>query len=242
MSAGRVFQEVLRRLSRIDLPDVARTDVLQALEMGRSGPHQFFYDAALEAGLPRDVALPRCAAVFLAYTAGQLADDLADGDCTYLEDATRTGPSVQYLLQCLFYAGMCEAGATPATVAAVARELAVGTGIQQVEVRTTTWTKPLAQDVATGLAGRQVAAFLTFLWEGTPLEAQAASVGEPLGVSAHIATDARTRDERYWGLPESDRRSVLEWARNAANAVRASGLQSVLPVLAFIDDALAEAR
>jgi hypothetical protein len=85
VSSGRVFQEALRVLLETPLPGVARDDVLAVLEANRSDLLQLFFDAAREAGVERDAALRRSAAVFFWYASGQLADDLADGDCEYLE-------------------------------------------------------------------------------------------------------------------------------------------------------------
>src|SRR5690349_9730988 len=108
MSGGAVFQEVLRRVMRLELPDEARRDVLAALDAAQRHPvTQLLYEAAHEAALPREAMLARAAGVFCTFAAGNLADDLVDGDCTYFDaahPATRIAPTVQFLLQNLAFA------------------------------------------------------------------------------------------------------------------------------------------
>src|SRR5690349_2356474 len=104
MSAGSLFQQALRTLGRLELPESAQRDVLGALEAARKkGPLALLYEAGAEAGLARDELFHRALAIFFAFCAGSLADDLIDGDCDYLETPIRVGPSAQYLLQNLSF-------------------------------------------------------------------------------------------------------------------------------------------
>jgi len=109
MSAGAVFQEVLRVFNRQHLPEVSQLDVLAALEAGRPGPLAFLYEAGVEAELPRQQLFTRAVAIYLNFCAGNLADDLIDGDCTYLSEPFRLGPCVQFILQNLFFHVLAEA-------------------------------------------------------------------------------------------------------------------------------------
>ena len=62
MSGGVVFRRALSILAEYDLPEVATSDVLAVLEHNRPGLLDFSYDASMEAKVPREVALDRCAA------------------------------------------------------------------------------------------------------------------------------------------------------------------------------------
>lgn len=241
MSSGRVFQEALRVLLETPLPNVARDDVLAVLEANRSDLLQLFFDAAREAGIERDVALRRSAAVFFWYASGQLADDLADGDCDYLEEPLRTGPSAAFLLAHLGYATLALAGVGGAALADAARELVIGTGPQHLEVRAQHWDAALFREVGSGIAGRQLAAYLRVLWAGTALEDRALAIGFDLGVAAHVAADVRTGDERFHGLDASERREILDWAQDSIARARAHGLVSIEAALRGFEPALERA-
>ena len=241
MSTGRVFQEAVRILLQTPLPDVARDDVIAVLRANRSDLLQFFFDAAREAGVELDGALRRAAAVFFWYASGQLADDLADGDCTYLEEPLRTGPSAAFLLAHLGYATLIESGVGADALADAARELVRGTGPQHLEVRAKHWDAALFREVGSGIAGRQLAAYLRVLWATTPLEGRALEVGFDLGVAAHVAADVRTGDARFHGLDAADRREILAWAQAAIARARAHGLASIDAALRGFEPALAKA-
>jgi hypothetical protein len=233
-----VFQEALRILLEASLPDVARDDVLAVLEANRSDLLQLFFDAAREAGIERDAALRRSAAVFFWYASGQLADDLADGDCDYLEEPLRTGPSAAFLLAHLGYATLVETGVDAAALAEAARELVRGTGPQHLEVRARSWDAALFREVGSGIAGRQLAAYLRVLWANSALEARALEIGFDLGVAAHVAADVRTGDPRFHGLGAAERREIVAWAQAAIARARAHGLASVEAALRGFERAL----
>lgn len=242
MSAGRVFQEALRVLLETPLPVVARDDVIAVLEANRSDLLQFFYDAAREAGTPSDPALRRSAGVFFWYAAGQLADDLADGDCDYLEEPLRTGPSAAFLLVHLGYATLQQAGVDAAALGASARELVCGTGPQHLEVRAQRWDAGLFREVGSGIAGRQLAAYLRVLWTDSVLADRALEIGFDLGVAAHVAADVRSGDPRFHGLTPDDRREVLAWGQAAIVRARGHGLASIEAALRGFEPILAKQR
>jgi hypothetical protein len=242
VSAGSVFQEAVRHTLCIAVPEAARRDLLAVLESNRSGPLQFLFDACVEAGLPRIAAAERAGAVYLCYCAGQLADDLADGDCDYLELPARVGPGAQFLLQNLFTTRLVALGIPPGVLADAARDLAVGAGEHSVEVRTTEWTAELAMQVAAGIAGCQISAYLRLLWCGTALEKEAGDLGWHVGVAAQVATDVASGDVRFHGLAPADRGALLARARASADRARARGLACVDAFLRFADPILREAR
>jgi hypothetical protein len=241
VSAGAVFQEALRALRRYGLPEEAERDVLVALEAGRPGPLALLYAAGSEAGLGRTVLLRRSAGLFFCSCAANLADDLADGECTYYAEPSRVVPGVQFTLQSLCFATLARAEVPAPVLAEAADAMVVASGLQVLEVHTSSWTAPLFQRVTEGISGKQWALYLRVLWEGTALAERASAVGHHLGVAAHVAEDIRSGDARFHGMPEEDRRAVLAWARSAAQAVRQEGLRcldavlrTVEPVLAFV--------
>jgi hypothetical protein len=242
MSGPAVFQEALRLLCQQQLPPVAHSDVHAVLEFHRqSAPLQFLYDAGLEAQLPNDAIIARSGAIFLCYCAGQVADDLADDECTYLELPSQTGPVAQFILQNLFFGALLDAGLPSAAVSAAASDLVRGAGPQHIEVRTKTWTLARAQQVAEGISGCQFSAYLRLLFHGTPLEGRAPAVGRALGLAAHIAMDVRTDDARFTTLSVDERRDLIRWAVVALEQVRAEGLLCTRLALSDIEPVLAAA-
>ncbi|PTL84990.1 hypothetical protein [Vitiosangium sp. GDMCC 1.1324] len=239
MSAGAVFQEALRALRQHGLPEEAERDILAALEAGRPGPLALLYAAGTEAGLGREVLLRRAAGLFFCACAANLADDLADGECTYLARPQREGPGVQFALQSLCFATLARAELPAPVLTEAAGAMVTAAGLQALEVRTDTWTAPRFKQVAEGIAGAQWALYLRVLWEGTALAERAEAAGRNLGVAAHVAEDIRSGDARFHGMSEQDRREVVSWARAAAEAVRQEGLQCLDAVLRTVEPVLA---
>jgi hypothetical protein len=238
MSAGAIFQEVLRILSCQHLPDVSRRDLVAALEAGRSGTLAFLYEAGAEAGLPHRQLLTRAAALYFIFCAGNLADDLSDGEVTYLAEPFRVGPCTQLILQTLFFHTLVEADLPSQTLSSVTREMIAAVGPQHIEVRTKQWTAPVFREVAEGIAGRQWSAYLQILWCGTPLASRAAIVGMNAGIAAHVVKDIQSQDPRYTTLPETDKREVVAWAAAAAQALRGEHLRCLDALLGTIDPIL----
>ncbi|MGK3990163.1 hypothetical protein WME99_44375 [Sorangium sp. So ce136] len=238
MSGGAIFQQALRAVGGSALGPVEQGHVLRALEAGRSGPLAFSYAAGAEAGLSREILLTRGAAVFFSFCAANLADDLADGDCTYLEAPTRTGPTVQFILQSFAFAMLARGAVPPDVIARAGADLVAAGGAQLIELRTTTWTATTAREVAEGIAGLQYAAYLRILWAGTPLEPAAPRAGRALGIAAHVAQDLTSGDPRIHSLAQGDRREVMLWARDLAIALRKENLRCIDAALGAIEPTL----
>jgi hypothetical protein len=238
VSAGAVFQETVRRVVRLPLPDEARSDVLCTLEAARPGPLPLLYEAGAEAGLSRQPLLDRTCALFLGFAAGSLADDLIDGDADYFADPARRGPCLQYLLQNLCFAWLLESGVPAEALRRAGVELAVAAGQQHVELRTTTWSAPLYRSVAEGIAARQWAAYLSLLWAGTRLEASAWTVGWNTGIAGHVAEDVRSNDPRFFGLGPSERAEIIGWAREALGALKPFDLRCTQGVTRHVEHIL----
>lgn len=242
MSGGVLYQSCLRVLSRSGLDDLAQRDVLRALEAARNGgPLDLLYDCGAEAGLEREVLLSRGAAIFFSFAAGNLADDIADGECTYLEEPVRTGPCVQFILQNLFFSTAAGAAVTPTVLQSVAADLARAAGPQLLEVRTREWTAEGTRRVAEAIAGLQYCAYLRLLWAGTALEACAPSVGIALGVACHVARDLATSDPRMATLSPTHALEIVTWAREQADVLRKENLACLNATLRHLDPILTPA-
>jgi len=242
VSGGVLFQETLRILGSKGLHALAERDVLAALEAARKdGPLDLLYDCGDAARLERKMLHTRGAAIFFSFAAGNLADDLADGECDYLAEPARTGPCVQFILQNLFFATATHADVPASTLDQVTAALARAGGPQLIEVRTRSWTAELTRLVGESIAGLQYAAYLRLLWAGTSLEARACSIGMALGVAGHVAKDLLTHDPRTETLPPAQAEEVIAWARGQAEALRREKLACLEPTLRYIDPILARA-
>ena len=241
MSAGAIFQEALRVLNRQHLSEVGQRDLLAALEAARPGPLAFLYEAGAEAGLPYQKLLTRATAIYYNFCAGNLADDLMDGDCSYLSEPFRLGPCVQYILQALCFHTLVEAELPGPTLASVTQELITAAGQQLIEVRIRQWSAQVFREVAEGIAGCQWSAYLQILWCDTALSSRAVTVSMNAGLAGHVVKDISSGDPRYTTLPEADKREVVAWARVAAQALREEHLRCLDALLLTIDPVLQEA-
>jgi hypothetical protein len=205
----------LRVLRRQSFPEECERDLLAILEAGRPGPLTLLYEAGYEAGLDRDRLLARTAAIYIGFCAGNLADDLADGDVDYLAEPLRQAPGAQYLLHSLSFAELAASGLPSAAIECGARTLARSSSLQQIEVRTRVWTAARYLEVGESIAGLQWQAYLYLLWHGTPLEARAQEVGTAGGFVGFVISDLSARDPRLLSLTTDDRALVT----SAMNAV-----------------------
>ena len=241
MSGGSVFLEGLRILRSLELPEVAERDVLAALEAARPGSLSLLYEAGVNAGLPRDVLLRRAAACHFAYAGGSLADDIADGDCTYLEEPLKTGTCAVFLLQHLFLYAMAGTGVPSEVLSSAGYQLVQAAARQHIEVRTHHWTATLFKEMAEISAGAPFVAWLRMLWYGTPLFERAESIGFKIGIVGQTSEDLRSNDPRFTTLSATDRREVLAWALAAAGALHDEPLSFLQPFLRAIEPRLREA-
>jgi hypothetical protein len=242
MSAGGVFQAALRLINRQELSVEANRDVLPVLEAARrKGPLAFLWAAATEAGLDTAQAFARTGALYVGFCAGNLCDDLIDGECTYLPEPLRQGPSLQYLLQNVMVKGLLAAGLPGSAIEAAAAQLARSASYSHLEIRTKSWTAPVYRLVAEEIAGRQWAAHLSLLWWATPLAPRAEAIAQRLAIVGHVAEDIRSSDVRLTSLGPAEHAEVLGWARAAADELRSEQLDCVRAVLAGVDPVLGAA-
>ena len=232
MSGGVVYRRALGLVDELGLEGVADREALAALVAAHEPPLlQLLYEAGHEAGLEREDLLARGAGCFLSFAAGNLADDIIDGDCDYLEDAIRFGPSTQFLLQNAAYRCWLSSSAPKEALRRAADELARAAAPNHLEVRAEGFTAALFRQVGEGIVGRQWAAYLEVLWGGTRLDDVAARVGMGIGVIAHLADDVRGEDRRWTTLPDDDKAAVRRWALELAKGIKPLGLVTVGHVL-----------
>lgn len=224
MSGAMIYQETLRILRGLNLPETAETDVIAALEVARpNSPLDVAYWATLQAKLERDESIWRAAAVFFSFAAANLADDVSDGDCHYLAPAQ--APGVQFILQNLVFYCLMKTSIQPGTLRSIAQELIeMGAG-QQIEVSTESWNLERAKIVAETIAGRQYAAYLQILWGETKFADQARDWGQKLGNAAQISIDLQSNDARLLSMPPEDIRAILRWALDEIEEFKTSPIE-----------------
>ena len=226
MSGGLLFRHAVATLNRFELPSPAQAAVLATLEANRRGL-QFVYEAGVDAGLERTQLCDRGAAILFVSAATQVTDDVADGDCDYLPRPMKDGPTAEWVLLNLFYATAGRLHLPPDLIKSIGSDLVCCGGAQFLELATTRWDLELSQRVAVGFAGRQLAAYLSLLWFGTPLASLADRVGQPLGIAVHISADVSTGDARFTTLPPSEREALLDWALEGLETLAEHRISSV---------------
>ncbi len=227
MSGALVFEAALRAVRVLNVTEPAYGDIVAVLDAGRPGPLSLFYEAGIDANLPRETLLGRAAALFLSFCAGNLADDLVTGDCDYLAEPVRHGPGTQYLLQNAFVATALEAGVKPSELQSALTELAASSAHHQSQVRVSTWTAGTYKSIAEGIATRQYVGYLSLLWAGTALAERAREVGLLLAIPSMVVAATQSRDSRLFSMTAAERREILDWAREHLGRARSAGLRFV---------------
>lgn len=244
MSGGAVFREALRILNAQPFPREAATDLLAVMEAARTNGAlpTLLYEAGAEAGLPRETLLGRTAGLFLFFAAGNLADDLIDGDVTYLAPAVRLAPSAQMILQCLGTATLLTHGVPAVVVSEEMRTFARAASWSHVEVRTERWTLDRYQALATSTGGLQWVSYLRMLWHGTPLADRAEPFGMHAACVGYLGEDLRVNDRRYASLTNDERRALLAWGRGHLDALASLGVKCGALVQASVEPMIVAAE
>ncbi len=173
---------------------------------------QLGYELALHSGLPHQAALTRCLPLLFQHCAIHLADDLADGDCDYLEAPQQQGTTALYSLQQAYCQHLLALPLSTPTMAAIQSDLlAVGLA-QHQELATQHWDLQNAQTMAEGLNGRQFRAYFRICSDEQQNE-NMAQLGYAFGVSNHLANDIRSRDVRFWSLSGQEQAQIKAWGR-----------------------------
>jgi len=224
MSAGAVLRRALSACVAVPGAELIDAEVVAALRAARADVAALLWSLGDLAGRDVGLTLDRAAACFLNYGAANLADDLADGDCDYLDEPRRTGSTVQYLLHHVSYLLLIRAaGLSELALSEVAGDLAAMSGPQRLELRTQTWDLRAARLVAEGITGRQFSAYFRVMWHGTSLAGAAAEVGGAFGFAAHVVTDAASGDPRFTTLPGDAQLALINDATARMDLVRRIG-------------------
>lgn len=229
---------VYQFISAQDLSESALQDIHRVLELKDKSLEVLLHDLMLLAGLDAECIDRRLKPLILQQCMIHLADDLADGDCTYLPEYRSQGPTAQYSLQNLVSLSLLEANLSPGGIKNFYSQMLKVGSAQHEEIRTTQWTLPCSQEAASGLNGALFSAYFALIWEGTQLETLASELGYHFGIACHVATDIKSRDVRYMHLKKQDRISLREWGLASANYVYDQEIprlrEQMLPALAYL--------
>jgi SAM-dependent methyltransferase len=213
------------------LADDAARIALQALRADRAGPDgllyrpmTFFCDASNEAQLVFETALQRCAAVYLLFCVGSLADDLMDGECDYLEAPSKLGPLSQYFFHIAAFRALLEGRCQHASMVRAINILIRCVSFGYSELLSTAWNARQYRGIMENIAGAQFGAYLAILWCGSPLAEKAERVGRAVGTAALVADDLRTAATRYTRLSCEDRVEIATWLRGLVDEIEAERL------------------
>jgi hypothetical protein len=213
MTGESILLATIEAGSRTILGDSASSDVKAAIQKIDPRFPSFLSIFATELDLDPKERRTRCVAACLMFAATQLADDLADGDCTYLPDPHRTGPGTHWLLHQLFGQAVLSSTCDRSDIAAIYRDLLTVGAAQQQEIRGTHGALEQAKQLAVGLNGHQYAAYFRLLASGSRWSCEASRWGMTFGTVLHVVGDRLSRDERFCALSLEDRRQLLGWGK-----------------------------
>ncbi|MEE9383544.1 MAG: hypothetical protein V3V08_09040 [Nannocystaceae bacterium] len=239
MSGGLLRQATLREVARAGLPDAVLKPLAVVLERGLfSGSlADFLYLAGRDVGFEHEETVARCVPILLLYCAGNLTDDIVDGEDSYVEDQ-RLSAALECVLLSHAFGLLARGPVSREDIAAAMRNIAVATGHLATELCTTRWSAARYMDVGHAIAGLQFQALLRLLWGARHPNTD--PIGNAVGVVIHVAEDIRSEDPRFTSMAGQDRARVLAWARVAAERLRAQGLRSLDAVVAQCDGMFTE--
>lgn len=238
MSLAAILHEVVTLVDRAGLGPEARADVLAVLHANQSDVLRFMLALGLEANVEPSMALRRAATIYLNIASLQIADDIADGDCDYLDNPAGAGTAAQYILQNLFYSHLIEGGLPARELVAVADDLARGAAPQSIDVRTSQWDLARSRAAAEGFGGAHHSAYFRIVLHRSELENRAAALGQALGNAVSVTSDIRSRDRRFTSLKHDEQIELIDWALDNLEPVRGVALTSLENALTSIENTL----
>jgi len=173
--------------------------------------------AAEDRRVPDAIAMDRLSCLWVTAAAVNLADDLADGDCDYLEP--RVAPGISYLLQSFADIFAARGEVSSAGLQAYSMAMARAAAGQSLEVRTSSWNAERYLAVAELIAGQQYAAYFRLLWDGTAGEKESAAIGLAVGTVGILLTDLHSADHRFISMPHVEQELVIARGREAVGSL-----------------------
>lgn len=215
-----VYRRAENLIADYGLPPEAANDLLRVMRANRSDTVGMLLDAALDAGLSPESAIERCVGIYFNICTLQIADDLADGDCDYLDPAVGAGTAAQYSLQLLCWISLLRSGLPQSVLLRSAEGLLRGAGPQHFEIRTQTWRPELTRALAQGFGVEHMSAYLHLLWHGTPLAERAQEIGALVGKVLFYYVELKHEDPRLLTLDGQTREALLGEALTALEALK----------------------
>lgn len=223
-----IHRHALEALRSHGVTGVAAVDARLALERVSDESQRLFIWAAEDGGIQGLPGLSRLASIWLASAAVNLADDMADGECGYLEG--RVAPGVVFLLLAASGAVAAEGRVSMQALRSFHSCLARASAGQSREVRIQRWTAEVYREVAEQIGGEQFAAYFRLIWDGTSLTNEAEAIGRSIGCLGVVFTDITSSDRRYHSLSETDRAEIHAWCEQLRAALRGTELRCATKV------------
>ena len=226
MIAHQVMQQAISRLHAFQPGKAAQHALASVIRQADAPILQLAYELALHSGLNHNDALSRCHALLLQHCAIHLADDLADGDCDYLNQPYQQGTTALFSLQQAFALALCELPLSSGTRETLHRDLlAVGLA-QHAELSTSRHALEQAMYLASDLNGKQFRAYFMLCSDAGQQDTMGA-MGYAFGVCNHVANDIRSRDTRYTSLTTDEQQQLRQWSREYLQKIWHSGIPTL---------------
>ena len=170
---------------------------------------QLVYDAAFYAHQDLELALERTIPITYHSCLIHLADDIADGDCDYIDNPISQGVTAVYTLLHLFNRSLAQCKIQDTKIF----DALIDVGLwQHKEIATQTWDLESAKEVAVGINARQFEAYFRIVSSGTQHEKELANAGYAYAVAAHLSNDINSEDNRFYDIPNEERNKLIDWA------------------------------
>ena len=209
MSAEATVQKAIQLLNQYGDIDPGASIIEKILRNTDKATTQLIFDAAYHAHGDLQKALASSVPVFFHTALVHLADDIADGDCDYIENPVAHGVTALCTLMQLFNSSMSSAHIYSKHIF----DALIDVGMwQHKEIATTRWTIDTAKNAAVGLNGRQFEAYFCIAGFKTQHESTLAKAGYAFGIAGHFMNDIFSHDPRLYDLPQADRNKLIRWA------------------------------
>ena len=209
MSAELTKQHALRLVRSISDIEPGSSIIKEIINNADTAVTQLLYDAAYSAHADLDIALQRSIPILIHTALIHLADDIADGDCDYVDEPVSQGVTAVYTLLHLFNISLAQTNIKEPTLFQSLAEVGLW---QHQEIATQRWDLEKSKNAAMGLNGRQFEAYFELAAFGTDALESLKKAGFAYGVAAHVMNDIIGDDARLYDLTVGDRKTLIKWA------------------------------